>query len=388
MSGRIRSFLSNLLAVAYKEALVIRHDKPFLAMVIAQPIMMLLLFGFALTNEPKNVPWVVLDRSQTAVSRRFLEDVFVTGYFEHARTVSSYEEGRGRLERGEAIAFVVVPEDFARKALRGRPEVQVLLDGSEPLTSARIAGYIGQVASSFDPADGHGAARLARVAAPELGAGLAGAPLEIRQRFEFNPTLRDREFFLAALAGMLLTNLCLSATSLGLVGEHENGTYEQMLALPTSPLEIVLGKLLPHAGVAYLVLTFATLLPGIVFGIWPKGSWLALYVVTLPFVLASLAIGVFVSALARTTAQAVFIGVFIILPSFVLSGTMFPYQLMPDGVRQIGAFLPLRWYQIALRRIIERGAGLEEVAIPLLALSTIFLVLLTAVRRLVKPRLG
>jgi len=388
MSGRFKTFLSNVLAVAYKEAVVMRHDKAFIGMVLAQPVMMLLLFGFALTNEPKNVPWVVLDRSQTALSRRFLEDVFVTGYFEKARTVASYEQGRARLGRGEDIAFVIVPEDFGREALRGRPEVQVLLDGSDPLTSARVSGYIGQVASSFDPADGHGGGRLARVAAPEIGPAEAGVALEMRQRFEFNPTLRDRDFFLAALAGMLLTNLCLSASSLGLVGERENGTYEQMLALPTSPLEIVLGKLLPHAGVAYMVLTFAILLPGVVFGLWPKGSWLALYLVTLPFVLASLAIGVFVSALARTTAQAVFITVFFILPSFVLSGTMFPYQLMPDGVRQIGAVLPLRWYQIALRRIIERGAGLREVAIPFLALSAIFLVLLTAVRRLVKPRLG
>jgi len=388
MTGRVQSFLSNLLAVAYKEAVVIRNDKAFLGMVLAQPIMMLLLFGFALSNKPKNVPWVVLDRSQTALSRRFLEDVFVTGYFEDARMVSSYEEGRTQLERGEAIAFVVVTEDFAREALRGRPEIQVLLDGSDPLTSARISGYIGQVASTFDPADGHGATRLARVAAPELETTRVGAPVEIRQRFKFNPTLRDREFFLAALAGMLLTNLCLSASSLGLVGERENGTYEQMLALPTSPLEIVLGKLLPIAGVAYFVLTFATLLSGIVFGIWPTGSWLALYVVTLPFVLASLAFGVFVSAVARTTAHAVFIGVFFILPSFVLSGIMFPYQLMPDGVRQIGGLLPLRWYQIALRRIIERGAGLAEVVVPLFALSAIFLVLLAAVRRMVKPRLG
>jgi ABC-2 type transport system permease protein len=388
MTGRIQSFLSNILAVAYKEAVVMRHDQAFIGMVLAQPIMMLLLFGFALTNEPKNVPWAVLDRSQTALSRRFLEDVFVTGYFEKAHVVTSYEEGRARLKQGESIAFVVVPEDFAREAFRGGPEVQVLVDGSDPLTSARVAGYIGQVASSFDPPDGHGQARVARVAAPEIAASETGAPVEVRQRFEFNPTLRDRDFFLAALAGMLLTNLCLSASSLGLVGERENGTYEQMLALPTSPLEIVLGKLLPYAGVAYLVLTFATVLSGITFGVWPKGSWLALYVVTLPFVLASLAIGVFVSALARTTAQAVFITVFFILPSFVLSGTMFPYLLMPDGVRQIGGLLPLRWYQIALRRIIERGAGLTEVAIPLFALSAIFLLLLTAVRRLVKPRLG
>jgi len=387
MTGRIQSFVSNILAVAYKEAVVMRHDQAFLAMVLAQPVMMLLLFGFALTNEPKNVPWVVLDQSQTALSRRLLEDVFVTGYFERPLAVASYDEGRARLERGEAIAFVVVPEDFSREALRGQPQVQVLLDGSDPLTSARISGYIGQVAANFDPTEGRGATHVVRVTAPEAEA-QARAPLELRQRFKFNPTLRDRDFFLAAMAGMLLTNLCLSASSLGLVGERENGTYEQMLALPTSPLEIVLGKLLPYAGVAYLVLSFATLLSGLVFGLWPQGSWLALYLVTLPFVLASLAIGVFVSALAHTTAQAVFITVFFILPSFVLSGSMFPYQLMPDGVRQIGGLLPLRWYQIALRRIIERGAGIGEVAVPLLALSAIFLVLLTAVRRLVKPRLG
>ncbi|HKE12919.1 MAG TPA: ABC transporter permease [Myxococcota bacterium] len=387
MKERLKSFFSNVLAVAYKEAVVVRNDKAFVAMVFAQPIMMLLLFGFALTNEPKNVPWVVFDMSQTALSRRFLEDVFVTGYFERPRPVESYDEGRRWLSRGDAIAFVVVPEDFARDALRGRPEVQLLVDGSDPLTSARVSAYIGQVASGFDPLQGRRGA-FSRVDAPEIGASQPSAALEMRQRFEFNPTLRDRDFFLAALAGMLLTNLCLSASSLGLVGERENGTYEQMLALPTSPLEIVLGKLVPHAAVAYLVLSFAIVLPGIVFGMWPTGSWLALYLVTLPFVLASLAIGVFVSALARTTAQAVFITVFFILPSFVLSGTMFPYQLMPDGVRQLGGLLPLRWYQIALRRIIERGAGIGEVGVPLLALLAIFLVLLGAVRRVVKPRLG
>jgi ABC-2 type transport system permease protein len=384
---RLKSFFSNVLAVAYKEAVVVRNDQAFVAMVFAQPVMMLLLFGFALTNEPKNVPWVVFDMSQTALSRRFLEDVFVTGYFERPRPVASYDEGRRWLARGDAIAFVVVPEDFARDALRGRPEVQLLVDGSDPLTSARVSAYIGQVASGFDPLQGRGGA-FSRVDAPEIEATQPGAALEMRQRFAFNPTLRDRDFFLAALAGMLLTNLCLSASSLGLVGERENGTYEQMLALPTSPLEIVLGKLVPHAAVAYLVLSIAIVLPGVVFGMWPTGSWLALYFVTLPFVLASLAIGVFVSALARTTAQAVFITVFFILPSFVLSGTMFPYQLMPDGVRQLGALLPLRWYQIALRRIIERGAGIWEVGIPLLALLAIFLVLLGALRRVVKPRLG
>jgi len=210
----------------------------------------------------------------------------------------------------------------------------------------------------------------------------------VRQRFWFNPTLSDRVFFLSAFAGMLLTNLCLSVTSGGLVGEREMGTYEQMLALPTTSLQIVLGKLVPYVVVCYGLLLFAVFSSGLVFGIWPRGSWLALFAVTLPFVLASLAIGVLVSVLANTTAQSVFITVFFIMPSFVLSGSMFPYQFMPHGVRELGGIFPLRWYQIALRRIIERGAGLGEVLVPAAMMMGLFVILLALVRWRMKPRLG
>jgi ABC-2 type transport system permease protein len=140
--------------------------------------------------------------------------------------------------------------------------------------------------------------------------------------------------------------------------------------------------------VSYGVLAFAVLGAGIIFGVWPAGSWLAMILLTLPFVLASLAIGVFVSSLAKSSAQAVFITVFFILPSFVLSGVMLPYQLMPDGVRQLGALLPLRWYQIGLRRVVSRGGGIEDILVPVLALTAIFAALLLLIRWRLKPRLG
>ena len=151
---------------------------------------------------------------------------------------------------------------------------------------------------------------------------------------------------------------------------------------------IARSKLLPYVGVSYGVLAIAVLGAGLVFGIWPRGSWLALLALTLPFVLASLAIGVLVSALARSSAQAVFISVFFILPSMILSGVLLPYQLMPDGVREFGAILPLRWYQIGLRRVVSRGGGLEDVWLPILALTGIFAALLLLVRWRLKPRLG
>jgi ABC-2 type transport system permease protein len=367
-------FFSNIAAVAYKEATVLRHDRGFLAAVLVQPIMMLLLFGLALSNEPANVPWAVLDHSRTAASRHFIESVQRTGYFVAPTAVSSYDTGRALLKGGKAVAFVVVPPEFRRAFERGRPQVQVLLDGTDPVTAARVGGYIAMVGRSFEPDAAADRAHAAR--------------LDLRHRFFFNPTLRDREFFLAALAGMLLTNLCLSATSLGIVGERESGTFEHMLASPTTAIEIVLGKLVPFVVISYGVMLLAQLLSGFVFQIWPHGSWLALLVVTLPFVLASLSIGVFVSTLAATTAQAVFISVFFILPSFVLSGSMIPYQLMPPGMREVGYLMPLRWYQIAARRIIERGAGFTEVAAPTLALFVMFGVMLLLIRWRMKPRLG
>jgi ABC-2 type transport system permease protein len=368
--------------VAWREGSVMRHDKAFLGVVFAQPVMMLLLMGLALSNEPANVPWAVVDRSPSPASRRLVEDIGATGYFLAPRALPGYAEGRELLARGEVLALVVIPDDFGRDALRGDPQLQVLLDGADPLSAARVGGIVRSVAARFDPTGR---------ATPPRGDGARAAssgPLDLRARFWFNATLADRKFFLAALGGMLLTNLCLSVTSLGLVGERESGTYEQTLSLPTRPLEIVLGKLLPYVAVSYFVLALAVFGAGLGFGIWPQGSWLALLLLTLPFVLASLAIGVFVSALAKSSAQAVFISLFFILPSFVLSGVMLPYQLMPDGVRQIGAVLPLRWYQIGLRRVVSRGAGLEDVLGPMLALSLLFAGLLLLIRWRLKPRLG
>jgi ABC-2 type transport system permease protein len=373
--------LSNILAVAYKEATVLRHDQALLAMVLAQPIIMFVLFGLALSNKPANVSWAVLDRANVTASRRLVDEIQTTGYFTPPQRVGSYEAGRTLLRGEEILALLVIPSDFGRDIERGRPRVQLLVDGSDPLASARVSAYISNVAARVDV--GRAPPPRHREAPGPAGPG----SVEVRQRFWFNPNLRDRDFFLSGLAGMLLTNFCLSGTSLGLVAERETGTYEQMLALPTTPLEIVLGKLLPFVVIAYGLLLVSIALPGIVFGLWPAGSWVALLVVTLPFVLASLGIGVFVSALAHTSAQAVFITVFFILPSFVLSGVMFPYQFMPDGVRHLGYAFPLRWYQIALRRIIERGAGFAEVAVPFAALSAIFVVTLAGVRWRMRPRL-
>jgi ABC-2 type transport system permease protein len=372
---------SNILAVAYKEAMAIRHDKPLLATLIVQPVTFLIILGIAVSFTPRNVPWVVLDRSDTTVSRRFVQEIEASGYFLRAEPVASYDEGIDRLQKGRASAFLVLDRDFARAVERGGPTAQVLLDGADPLTAARVGGILTEIAAAHDP--------RAESRRPRPDAQLARTgPIDVRQRFWFNPTLDDSSFFLSALAAMLLTNLCLSATAMAIVGERENGTYEQMLSLPTSAVEIILGKLLPYVGLCYGQVLIALLPAGLLLGFWPQGTWLTLFAITLPFVLASLGLGAFVSSMATTSAQAIFLSVFFIMPSFVLSGVMTPYQLMPDSVRWIGGLLPLRWYQIASRRIIERGAGLPDVLVPTFALATMFTVILLLLRWRMKPRLG
>lgn len=387
MNERLLSFCRNVLAIAYKESMLLRRSPLLIGAVVGQPVIFLLLFGFVLSSKPANVPWAVLDQSHSALSRRLVSEIQASGYFLPRRDVSSYDEGIAALRKGEVLALLVTPVDLTRDAARGTPGVQILLDGADPISAARVGGYMRAIAAAVDVPARTSDARPAGGGGPAGNRGAPGPAVELRQRFWFNPTLADKDFLLVSLAGMLLTNFCLSIASMGLVAEREEGTYEQTLALPVTVVELVLGKLLPDVVLCYVLLAMSILGPGIGFGLWPAGSIPALVLLTLPFVLATLGLGVFISTIAKTVAQGVFISVFAIMPSFVLSGVMMPYELMPTVPRWIGALAPLRWYQIGLRRIYARGGGLDDVLIPMLAVTMSFALLLAMIRLRTKPRL-
>src|SRR5262249_34156491 len=173
-------FLSNVLALGYRETTVMRHDRALLAIISFQPLMLLLLSGLVLRNEPQDVPWLLLDRDPSAASRALVADVSATGYFLPPRRIASYEEGRALLERGAALAMLVIREDFARDALRGSPGVQVIVAGADPLPAAKVAGILQAVATSFEPRGR--ALPLGALAPPTSSPG----PLELRRRFWFN----------------------------------------------------------------------------------------------------------------------------------------------------------------------------------------------------------
>lgn len=374
----------NILAIAYKEASLLRHDQTVFVSVIVLPIMMTVIMGLGLSFKPERIRWAVLDHADDSISRRLVGDISADTAFLAPVRVTSQSAGHAMLAAGELNALVVIPYDFRRELERGRARVQVQLDGSDPITAARVGGFIAEIAAALG-SETRAAPRRVRVRG---GRSLPDAPIDLRQRFRFNPTLDDREFYLAALSGFVLTNLCLGFAALGLVAEKENGTYEQMLAQPTSPLEVVIGKLVPNVIAGYVGLTVSIIAAGLMYGFWPAGNVLVLYTGALPFMLATLGIGVFVSSLARDSAQAVFVAVFFLMPSFVLSGSLLPYELMPHGVREFGGLLPLRWYQIIARRVIDRGAGLSQILVPMGVLLLIFGGMLAAIRWRMKPRLG
>jgi ABC-2 type transport system permease protein len=381
---RLRRFARNVLAIAYKEAALLRHDQTVFTSVVVLPIMMTVVMGLGLSFRPQQIRWAVFDQSDDPISRRLIGDLEADSAFLPPIVLTSREAGRERLGAGELNAFVVIPFDFRRSLERGRAEVQVQLDGSDPIMAARIGGYVSQIAAHIvDPRSEatHEPDRLGTRSPPS-------SPIDLRQQFRFNPTLDDREFYLAALSGFVLTNLCLSFAALGLVAERESGTWEQMLAQPTSPLEVIVGKLVPTVAAGYVGLSVALVAAGLMYGFWPQGNVLVLFAGALPFMLATLGIGVFVSSVARDSAQAVFVAVFFLMPSFVLSGSLLPYELMPHGVREFGGLLPLRWYQIIARRVIDRGAGLTQILVPMGVLLSIFAVMMLAIRARMKPRLG
>jgi ABC-2 type transport system permease protein len=371
-SERLRRFVRNVLAIAYKEASLLRHDQTLFTSVLVLPVMMTVVMGLALSFRPQQIRWAVLDQSDDPVSRRLIGDLAADPAFLPPIHVTSQEAGREQLAAAHLNAFVVIPYDFRRALERGRAEVQVQLDGSDPILAARVGGYVSQIAANLGAAGNQGREPADLVRGTRSA---PGSPVDLRQQFRFNPTLDDREFYLAALSGFVLTNLCLSFAALGLVAEKENGTYEQMLAQPTSPLEVIVGKLVPNVVAGYLGLSVSLVAAGLMYGFWPV-------------MLATLGIGVFVSSVARDSAQAVFVAVFFLMPSFVLSGSLLPYELMPHGVREFGGLLPLRWYQIIARRVIDRGAGLTQVLVPIGVLLSIFAVMMLAIRARMKPRLG
>ena len=332
-----------------KEFVQMRRDRLTLGLMIGVPAIQLMLFGFAIQTEVRNLPTIVLDESRSSESRALVAAIENTGNFRLRGAVTSREEIRRQIVRGDAAAAVIIPPGYADDIKHGRTAAaQVIVDAADPLSSAAAIGGATQAGNARSEA-------------------LLGAdrkiepPVRISVRPWFNPTLRSSVYIVPGIIGVLLSMTMVVITSVAVVRERERGTLEQLIVTPISRTGLLLGKIVPFVLVGYVQITVILLLGRLVFHVPILGSLPLLYAVALPFIFASLAIGILLSTLVQTQAQAMQMGFLFLLPNILLSGFMFPREAMPVAAQWVGAMLPLTYFLQVLRAVLLKAAGPDAV---------------------------
>jgi len=341
-------------AMVRKEFVQMRRDPTTVRLMLAVPVMQLLIFGFAVRTDVRNLPTVIFDQSRTQESRSFVQSLVATDNFLVKRNVNSYAEAIEAVDAGRARAAVVFPPDYARSLKRGdTTPVQVLVDASDPTASQSAiaaAQLVGQKTNM----------RLVELRIGTAGTAASRLPIDVRVRPLYNPALANAIFIVPGLIGMILSNTLIIITALSIVRERETGTLEQLIVTPLAKWEIMLGKIAPYVLVGYLQLTIVLVVGYFVFHVPVRGPLLALYGASFLFIVASLGLGLFVSTLGRNQAQVMQTAFLFLLPNILLSGFMWPREAMPAAARYVGIFLPLTHYLRLVRGIILKGNGLTE----------------------------
>lgn len=370
-----------LISIIRKEFLQIFRDLRTVVIILVIPILQLFLLGYAATNDVKNVPLAVLDRSRSPQSRALVDAFGAANYFRIAYRVDSEAELQALIERGEVRAGLIIPPDYATRLLRGEAQVAVILDGSDPTigsTALSTAQLIGQSQATKVLE-----ARLASLGRPEM----LKPPLEVRPRVWYNPDLISAYFMIPGVIGMILYAITSILTATAIVRERERGTIEQLIVTPIRSWELVVGKILP-----YVLLAFFDTLEVLVIGHWwfgvpVRGSLTLLLVLSGLLLLSGLGIGLLASTIANTQQEAMLSVWMTLLPGIFLSGFFFPIDAMPKILQWISYLIPLRYYLVIIRAILIKGAGVEVLQQETLALALLGIFLMGAAALRFRKRL-
>ncbi len=347
--------LQRVLALARKEFIQILRDRRTLAMVLALPAMQLFMFGYAINTTVDHIPLVVYDPVNDSVSRGFVDALRNSGYFDLVGAELDADGVRAAIDQGRAKAGLVLDAGFSRDLQAGRPgAVQVVVDGSDPNYAQTVLFASATVASV------HGAALQAQ-RAQRLGqaAGPGTAAIDLRPTVLYNPGMASVTFMIPGLIGLILQMQTLLLTTFALVRERERGTLEQLLVSPIRPWELMAGKLLPYTVLALANITAALAVGVFWFRVEFAGSLVAFYVLSLLFLVSSLGTGLFISTISQTQGQATQAALFMLLPSILLSGFVFPREAMPLPLQAVGWVVPLTYYLRILRGIMLKGVGVD-----------------------------
>jgi ABC-2 type transport system permease protein len=351
-------------AMVIKEFIQLTRDRASFAMIVLMPLLQLLLFGYAINTTPRDLPTAVLLQENSDVGRRILKALENTQYFKVVRILHDDEEFDSVLASGQVLFAVEIPRDFERLLRRGdRPAILVAADATDPVASGRALGALGPLVQS--------------ALEHERGLPDSGKPLfEFRTHARYNPAASTTLNIVPGLVGVILTMTMLIFTALSVTREIERGTMENLLSMPITPVEVMLGKITPYVLVGFVQATLIIGVGVLLFGVPIFGSLPLLAVLSMVFIAANLAVGYTFSTIARTQLQAMQMSMMFLLPSMLLSGFMFPFAGMPAWAQWIGECIPLTHYLRIVRAVMLKGSTLPELRTDALALTGLMLVVM------------
>ncbi|MCC6443026.1 MAG: ABC transporter permease [Armatimonadetes bacterium] len=352
-------------AIARKEFIQLFRDARTLGVVILLPVVMLVLYGYAINMDVKRLRIAVLDQDRTPESRELVRTLQNSEYFRIVRYPDAPGEIDEMIERGQSQLAVVVPRGYAREIARGRRVVvQAVIDGSDSTTASIGLSYVTGALRSFS-------ADLTLRAAARAGVTRAEAlvPIDYRPRVWYNPELKSSHYIVPGLMAVILMMLSALLTSMTVVRERERGTIEQLVVSPVLPYELMLGKLIPYVAIAFVDVLFVLVVGRGLFGVPLRGSPVLLLSLSGVFLVAALGIGLLISTASGSQQSAMTVAIMVtMLPAFLLSGFVFPIWVMPPFIRAITYLIPARYYLVIVRGVFLKGVGLDALWQPALAM--------------------
>ena len=351
--GAVFSF-ARLGALLIKEFIQMRRDRITFAMMLGVPLMQLVLFGFAINNDPKSLPAALVATSSDPYTRAMVSALQTTGYYRFDHVAQSAAQAEFLMARGDVSFVVTIPADFARRVERGdNPQILIEADATDPSVASGAISTLSTVA---------GQALLRAQGTQDAAREAARGQLDVVVHRRYNPEGVSQYNIVPGLLGVILQMTMVMMTAMALTRETERGTMENLLAMPSSPLEIMLGKVLPYLVVGAVQVVVVLVAAKLLFGIPFVGSLTLLLSSVLVFVLSLVLLGYTISTMARSQMQAMQLTFFFFLPSLLLSGFMFPYRGMPGWAQTFGEIFPLTHFLRITRAVMLKGAELPAVA--------------------------
>ena len=332
-----------------KETKHILRDKRTMLMLFGMPIVMMLLFGFAVTNDVRNVRIIIVMSNADNATQQVADRLAASEYFTLTKVVATPTEAEKAIRDQKADMAIVFSQDFASK----KSGYQLIVDGADPNMAQQWTTYANAVINNTEAKT-------------------------VNTKLLYNPQMKSTYNFVPAIMGTLLMLVCAMMTSISIVREKEKGTMEVLLVSPTKPLMIIVAKLVPYLVLAFTILSIILLMSSFVLGVPIKGSLFWIYVVSTIYILLALSLGILVSTIAETQLVALLISAMLLMmPVIMLSGMMFPIESMPKILQYISAIVPTRYYISAMRKLMIMGTGIEEIYFEVSVLISMLIALMS-----------